>query len=176
MNRNSIHSNRQLKRLLLISLFVFIFLIIAVFMGISFGATRAGIKSVLQIFFSGIETDSVLNDIIWRLRFPRVLLAALTGAALSLGGLVFQALLRNPLAEPYILGVSGGSAIGAIIGILMGFARFPGVSLTSFAGSILILLIVLVMSTGQTILKQDTLLLAGVMVNSFCSAVLNCSP
>lgn len=172
MTTSSILSNRQLKRLLLISLFLFIALIIAIFMGISFGATRAGIKSVLQIFFSNIETDSVLNDIIWRLRFPRVLLAALTGAALSLGGLVFQALLRNPLAEPYILGVSGGSAIGAIIGILMGFARFPGVTLTSFAGSILILLIVLIMSTGQTILKQDTLLLAGVMVNSFCSAVI----
>ena len=48
------------------------------------------------------------------------------GAALSLGGLVFQALLRNPLAEPYILGISGGSAIGAIIGILMGFSGFRG--------------------------------------------------
>jgi iron complex transport system permease protein len=94
------------------------------------------------------------------------------GATLSLGGLVFQALLRNPLAEPYILGISGGSAIGAIIGILMGLSRFPGVSLTAFIGSALTLLLLLVMSAGQTILKKDTLLLAGVMVNAFCAAII----
>ena len=58
--------------------------------------------------------------IVWQVRLPRVVLAAVVGATLALGGLVFQALLRNPLAEPYILGVSGGSAIGAIIGILLG--------------------------------------------------------
>lgn len=114
----------------------------------------------------------MLDTIIWQIRFPRVLLATLVGAALSLGGLVFQALLRNPLAEPYILGISGGSAIGAIIGILIGFSKFPGVSLTAFAGSIAILLLILVMSSGQTILKKDALLLSGVMVNAFCAAVI----
>lgn len=114
----------------------------------------------------------MLYTIIWQIRFPRVLLAALVGAALSLGGLVFQALLRNPLAEPYILGISGGSAIGAIIGILMGLSRFPGVSLTAFAGSIATLLLILAMSSGQTILKKDALLLSGVMVNAFCGAVI----
>ena len=114
----------------------------------------------------------MLDTIIWQIRFPRVLLATLVGAALSLGGLVFQALLRNPLAEPYILGISGGSAIGAIIGILIGLSRFPGVSLLAFAGSIAILLLILVMSSGQTILKKDALLLSGVMVNAFCAAVI----
>lgn len=114
----------------------------------------------------------MLYTIIWQIRFPRVLLAALVGAALSLGGLVFQALLRNPLAEPYILGISGGSAIGAIIGILMGLSRFPGVSLTAFVGSIATLLLILAMSSGQTILKKDALLLSGVMVNAFCGAVI----
>ena len=114
----------------------------------------------------------MLDTIIWQIRFPRVLLATLVGAALSLGGLVFQALLRNPLAEPYILGISGGSAIGAIIGILIGLSKFPGVSLMAFAGSIAILLLILVMSSGQTILKKDALLLSGVMVNAFCAAVI----
>jgi len=114
----------------------------------------------------------MLDTIIWQIRFPRVLLATLVGAALSLGGLVFQALLRNPLAEPYILGISGGSAIGAIIGILIGLSRFPGVSLMAFAGSIAILLLILFMSSGQTILKKDVLLLSGVMVNAFCAAVI----
>ena len=136
------------------------------------GSTHSGIKDVFQNLLGTKEPESMLDTIIWQIRFPRVLLAALVGAALSLGGLVFQALLRNPLAEPYILGISGGSAIGAIIGILMGFSRFPGVSLTAFTGSIATLLLILAMSSGQTILKKDALLLSGVMVNSFCAAVI----
>ena len=145
---------------------------IAMVLGISMGSTDSGIKDVLQNLFLSKTSDSMLYTIIWQIRFPRVLLAALVGAALSLGGLVFQALLRNPLAEPYILGISGGSAIGAIIGILMGFSRFPGVSLLAFTGSIATLLLILGMSSGQTILKKDALLLSGVMVNAFCAAVI----
>ena len=141
-------------------------------LGISMGSTSSGIKVVFQNLLYARDSDSILNTIIWKIRFPRVLLSALVGATLSLGGLVFQALLRNPLAEPYILGISGGAAIGAIIGILMGFARFPGVSLTAFAGSIASLLLILAMSSGQTILKKDSLLLSGVMVNAFCAAVI----
>ena len=114
----------------------------------------------------------MLHTIIWRIRLPRVLLAALVGATLSLGGLVFQALLRNLLAEPYILGISGGSAIGAIAGILLGFSRFPGVSLTAFLGSIGTLVLILVMTSGQSIMKKESLLLSGVMVNAFCSSVI----
>lgn len=144
----------------------------AIVLGISMGSTDIGIKDVFQNLLGTKETESMLYTIIWQIRFPRVLLAALVGAALSLGGLVFQALLRNPLAEPYILGISGGSAIGAIIGILMGFSRFPGVSLTAFTGSIATLLLILAMSSGQTILKKDALLLSGVMVNAFCGAVI----
>lgn len=149
-----------------------IVLIAAMFLGLSTGSTQTSIRTVLQPIFGMHASDSMLYTIIWQIRFPRVLLSALVGAALSLGGLVFQALLRNPLAEPYILGISGGSAIGAIIGILMGFSRFPGVSLTAFTGSIATLLLILAMSSGQTILKKDALLLSGVMVNAFCGAVI----
>lgn len=141
-------------------------------LGISMGSTPSGVKIVFQNILGISEPDSMLETIIWRIRFPRVILSALVGATLSVGGLAFQALLRNPLAEPYILGISGGSAIGAIIGILLGLARFPGVGLTAFAGSIATLLLILVMSSGQTILKKDSLLLSGVMVNAFCSAII----
>ncbi|MBU4344953.1 MAG: iron ABC transporter permease [Proteobacteria bacterium] len=139
--------------------------------GISLGSTGNEVKAVLQSLFGG-GADSMLDTIVWQIRFPRVLLAALVGATLSLGGLVFQALLRNPLAEPYILGISGGSAIGAIVGILAGLSRFPGVSLTAFLGSIATLLLLLIMSSGQSILKKNTLLLSGVMVNAFCGAII----
>lgn len=114
----------------------------------------------------------MISTIIWRIRLPRVLLAAIAGATLSLGGLVFQALLRNPLAEPYILGISGGAAVGAISGILLGFARFPGVSLMAFAGSMGTLMLVLFIASGQSLVRKDSLLLAGVMVNAFCSAII----
>ena len=113
-----------------------------------------------------------MYSIVWRIRFPRVLLAMIVGATLSLGGLAFQALLRNPLAEPFILGISGGSAIGAIIGILLGLSRFPGICFTSFIGSLGTLALILIMSTGTSILRKDALLLSGVMVNAFCSAII----
>jgi iron complex transport system permease protein len=161
-----------LKRMLAASILLLLVMIAVMYLGLSIGSTGGGIKVVFQTLLGEGQVDPTLDMIIWRIRFPRVLLAALVGATLSLGGLVFQALLRNPLAEPYILGISGGSAIGAIIGILMGFSRFPGVSITAFAGSIATLMLLLLMASGQTILKKDTLLLSGVMVNAFCAAVI----
>ena len=160
------------KTLLWVSFLLFLLLLAVLFAGLSVGSSGGGLKWVWQSIAGRMEADSMQNTIIWQIRFPRVLLAALVGATLSLGGLVFQALLRNPLAEPYILGVSGGSAIGAIIGILAGLSRFPGVSMTAFIGSIATLLMILGMSSGQSILKKDSLLLSGVMVNAFCSAVI----
>ena len=117
------------------------------------------------------EPDATLDVIIWQLRWPRVVLAATVGATLSLGGLVFQALLRNPLAEPYILGISGGSAVGAILGILAGFSLFPGQAASSFAGSLAVLALVLLLS-GRGRGRSDALLLGGVMVNAFCGAII----
>lgn len=161
-----------MRRICYVSLIMLFLLFVAMILGISMGSTEYGIKAIWESLTGSGETDSMAYSIIWHIRFPRVVLAALVGATLSLGGLVFQALLRNPLAEPYILGISGGSAVGAITGILMGISRFPGVSLTSFAGSIATLLLIIVISSGPTILKKDSLLLSGVMVNAFCSAVI----
>jgi len=161
-----------LKRLSIISAILLLVLGCAMYLGLSMGSAGGGMGDVYRSLFHTGDQESMLSTIIWRIRLPRVLLAALVGATLSLGGLVFQALLRNPLAEPYILGISGGSAIGAIIGILMGLSRFPGVSLMAFSGSIATLLLLLVMTSGQTILRKDALLLSGVMVNAFCSAII----
>jgi len=161
-----------LKRMALASLALLVLLLASIFLGLSIGSAGSGFNAVWESIFDQAARQSVSGMIIWDIRFPRVLLAALVGAALSLGGLVFQALLRNPLAEPYILGISGGSAIGAIIGILMGLARFPGVSLTAFLGSLATLMLILMLSSGQSVLIKDSLLLSGVMVNAFCSAVI----
>ena len=162
----------HIARLIWISLILLAVLFIAFLLGLSIGPTQSGMRSAFSALFSTHESNSVLYNIVWRIRFPRVLLAMVVGATLSLGGLVFQALLRNPLAEPYILGISGGSAIGAIIGILLGLSRFPGICLTSFLGSLGTLALILLMSTGKSIIRKDALLLSGVMVNAFCSAII----
>ncbi len=160
-----------MRRLLVITAALSLALAAAVCLGLAAGSTGFSFAQVLQSVSRG-GAGGLAGDIIWRLRFPRVLLAALLGATLSLGGMVFQALLRNPLAEPYILGISGGSAIGAIIGIILGLARFPGVWLTAFAGSLATLAMLYVMASGRTMLRGNALLLSGVMVNAFCSAVI----
>lgn len=161
-----------LKRLALVTSLLVVFLLAAMVLGLSLGSTESTLQEIFRSLLKKDTDDSMLTAIIWQIRFPRVILATLVGATLSLGGLVFQALLRNPLAEPYILGVSGGSAIGAIIGILLGLSRFPGVSLAAFAGSMATILMVLILSTGRVMLKKDSLLLSGVMINAFCSAII----
>jgi iron complex transport system permease protein len=134
------------------------------------GPSSISIGEIFSIITGGDAADSTTGTILWKIRLPRIILAAGVGATLSLGGMVFQALLRNPLAEPYILGISGGSAVGAISGILLGVSFFPGVTLLSFLGSMLVLGAVLILSGGRSSPGKDSLLLGGVMMNAFCGA------
>ena len=159
-------------RMVLVSLGLSVLLLAAMVLGLGMGSSGSGIESIWTTLFQESSGDSMQTAIIWRIRLPRVLLAAQVGAALSLGGLVFQALLKNPLAEPYILGISGGAAIGAIIGIILGLSRIPGVSITAFAGSLATLVLIVFIASGRAVLVKDALLLSGVMVNAFCSAVI----
>ena len=166
------HEIPLIIKILLLSGGLTIFLGLSLFLGLGMGSTSSGLTTVWQMLIDPNQADPTLSTIIWRIRLPRVLMAMMAGAVLSTGGLVFQALLRNPLAEPYILGVSGGSAIGAIIGILLGLSRFPGVGITAFIGSMATLLLVMLMGTGGSAMKKDSMLLSGVVVNAFCSAVI----
>lgn len=167
----SVHRLSLLKRMSFVSIILLIILLLSIYLGISMGSSGYAFKTVFKSIVSGDIFHSRVDTIIWDIRFPRVILAVLVGAALSLGGLVFQSLLRNPLAEPYILGISGGSAIGAILGILAGFAYFPGIGLSAFAGGMITLALILILSSGKTLLKKDSLILSGVMVNAFCGSV-----
>ena len=172
MKATAAHAYPILKRILAVSLLLGLLLIISAFLGLSMGSSEQNIRQILAVLTGHTDQYPTLSSIVWRIRLPRVVLAALAGATLSLGGLVFQALLRNPLAEPYILGVSGGSAVGAIIGILLGMSPFPGVAFFAFAGSMATLLLVLLVASTRSAMKKDTLILAGVMVNAFCSSVI----
>ncbi len=158
------------KKLIVVTLVLSLLLACSMLLGLALGSSGdAG--AAWKLLLGQGEPDPTLEVIIWQLRLPRVILAATVGASLSLGGLVFQALLRNPLAEPYILGVSGGSAVGAILGILAGFSLFPGLTLSSFVGSLLVLTLVLLLSKRREG-NSDSLLLGGVMVNAFCGAII----
>ena len=158
------------KKLITVTLFLCSVLIVSVMLGLTIGSSGRT-SDAWKVLLGNGGPDSTLEIIIWQLRWPRVVLAATVGATLSLGGLVFQALLRNPLAEPYILGISGGSAVGAILGILAGFSLFPGLTLSSFVGSLMVLSLVLLLSNRREG-HSDSLLLAGVMVNAFCGAII----
>ena len=121
--------------------------------------------------YSGLTPSE--KTIIFSIRFPRIIFAGIVGASLSTAGVVFQALLRNPLADPYILGISGGSAVGAITGIIIGASIVPfGISGLAFLGAILTVILVFgIAKTGRE-LQSNTLLLAGVIVNAFFAAVI----
>jgi iron complex transport system permease protein len=156
----------------LVLLLLVVILGLAGLLGISLGSSPIGFGEVLKILTGQDSADPTNVAIVRQIRLPRVFLATVTGATLALGGLVFQALLRNPLAEPYILGVSGGSAIGAIVGMLLGLAPFPGVTATAFVGSMLVLLLLALLSGRGMLAGREALLLGGVMLNAFCGAVI----
>ncbi len=155
-----------------VSVLLLCFLGTSFFLALSIGSTTHDLNQTLISIFFPKQDPAVITTIIWEIRFPRALLAALVGATLGIGGVVFQALLRNPLAEPYILGISGGSAVGAILGMMLGLTIFPGVAALAFIGSMSTLFLVIFISSGHRLLQENSLLLAGVMVNAFCSAII----
>jgi iron complex transport system permease protein len=123
-----------------------------------------------RLAWAGISPDA---EILWQIRIPRVLMAMLAGGALTISGVLFQALLRNALAEPYTLGVSSGASLGAVAAISLGWRGVAGMTAihaASFAGALITLSIVLAAGTKARRLSPFTLLLAGVTVNSICMA------
>lgn len=113
---------------------------------------------------SGIEPD---RQILFGLRVPRVAVALLAGGALALSGVLFQALLRNALADSYTLGVSAGASFGAVCAISLGAAMIWPMSV---AGALLVLLVVLGVASRGPAMSPFTLLMAGITVNSICMA------
>ncbi len=133
-----------------------------------------GIKGLFLGWRDGYASLSPSErTILFSIRLPRVIFAGLVGASLSCAGVVFQALLRNPLADPFILGISGGSAVGAIIGIMLGLGSVPfGIPGLAFLGAVLTVILIFVVGKSGRELRSTTLLLAGVIVNAFFSAVI----
>jgi iron complex transport system permease protein len=120
----------------------------------------------------GLSPD---REILLELRVPRALLALWTGGALALSGVVFQAILRNPLATPYTLGVSGGASLGAVIAIFAGwstFAGLPAVNLAACIGAAAVLALIVSVASRSGRMSSVGLLLAGITLNSMCGAAI----
>jgi iron complex transport system permease protein len=126
------------------------------------------------ITWQELQTNETARTIFFRLRIPRVLLAMIVGASLSAVGAALQALFRNPLAEPFTLGVSGGGALGASVAIALGFGAslggVPLVFLTAFAGSALFVAIVYRLASSGPVFLPGALLLSGVVLNLIAGA------
>ncbi len=115
---------------------------------------------------------SVDATVLWRLRMPRAVLGALVGASLGASGSALQGLLRNPLADPFILGVSGGAALGATVALALGLTALVAPSLFAFLGSVAAM--ALVLAVGRSRRSPEAALLTGVVFNAFASAAITC--
>ena len=115
------------------------------------------------------------SDIVLRIRLPRTILALLVGASLSVSGVVFQALLRNPLADPFVLGVSGGAALGGILALTIGTAAgfgYAAVPPAAFLGALLTTALLYLIAGAGNRVSANNLLLTGVVFNAFASAAI----
>ena len=149
-------------------------LLAAVFLGIAAGPSALGVREIADALLAP-ERFGTAADIVLRVRLPRVLLGALVGASLAVSGVLFQALLRNPLADPYVLGVSGGALVGGILVMSLGasfglgqYAVPPG----AFAGAIITTVVLYAVAGVRGRVSATNLLLTGVVFNAFASAAI----
>ena len=148
-------------------------LIISIWCGVSIGSVHIP----LEVFWNKAADETAAN-ILWKIRFPRVLLAGLVGASLAIAGAAFQGLLKNPLADPYTLGVSSGASVGAVVTLFFGIS-LPVVGLyalptLSMIGAVLTM--IAVMSFARIVdrsLKMETLILTGVIFSSFLGSLIS---
>lgn len=150
---------------------------VSIVLSLAFGSERiplADVWAVVRGQLSGDPVSSPFATIIWQLRMPRALLAVLVGAGLSIGGAGMQTLVRNPLAEPYLLGISSGASVGATAVLVFGvLARFGVYSLSAGAllGALGAALAVFGVSQAQGGLTPLRMVLSGVVLSSAFSAV-----
>ncbi|MFT4210651.1 MAG: iron ABC transporter permease [Microbacterium sp.] len=117
-------------------------------------------------------TDSIIEQTLWQIRFPRIVMSLFVGALLAVAGAVMQAIFGNPLAEPGVVGVSSGAAVGAAASIVFGLSAFGSwtPAVLAFAGGLLATLLVYTTARSQGRTESVTLILTGIAVNAFAGA------
>ncbi len=148
-------------------------LIISIWCGVAIGSVHIPIEVLWNR-----SVDETAANIFWKIRLPRVLLAGLVGASLAIAGAAFQGLLKNPLADPYTLGISSGASVGAVMTIFFSISM-PVVglyALPTFSMIGAIITMVIVMSFARVVdrsLKMETLILTGVIFSSFLGSLIS---
>lgn len=127
-----------------------------------------------RLGLGGTELDRVAESVLWNVRFPRIVLALLVGASLGCAGALMQGVFGNPLAEPGVIGVSSGAAVGAVAAIALGlnFAGNWTVSILAFVAGLVTVLLVYAMSRSGGRTEVVTLILTGIAVNAFAGALI----
>ncbi len=148
-------------------------LIVAIWLGVSIGSVKVPISTLWNI-----GADEIATNIFWKIRMPRVILAGLVGASLAISGAAFQALLKNPLADPYTLGVSSGASVGAVATLFfsisvpfLGMYTLPIFSMIGAFGTML--LVILFAKLVDRSMKMETLILTGIIFSSFLGSVIS---
>lgn len=161
------------------------FLFVSILLGISIGSVSVPIFTVIQIITAKLfglssfaEIEPMFSSIVLNIRLPRVILAGLVGAALAIAGAAFQGLLRNPLADPYTLGVSSGASVGAVLTLffqlsipVIGAFTLP---LLSILFSFITIFLVLAFARKiERSMKVETIILTGIIFSSFLGAIIS---
>lgn len=158
------------RRALLVLILLFALALASLAVALMAGSLPVGWRDVLTAVSGQDEGGSALAvEVIRGLRLPRALGAFAVGGLLALAGALMQVLLRNPLADPYVLGISGGAAVGALLAMLVG-AALVWVDLAAFGGAFAAMLVVFGLAHGDSSWTRTRLLLTGVIVAAGCGA------
>lgn len=170
-----------MKKYISVCVFLFICLILSIFLAVNMGSVDISIKDIYRVImyklfdWGSVESfsDSSIVDIIWFIRLPRIILAIGVGMGLSVSGVVMQAIVKNPLADPFILGVSAGASFGATLAIMLGIGITLGpnyVGISAFIGAFIISLLVIYMSNIKGRSNSTKLLLSGMALSTLSSS------
>jgi len=174
-------SQNVLYGFVLIALLVI--LVISVFLSITFGNADIARSEVYRVVIAEtFRIDSMktysdaIHDVVWLIRFPRALLALAVGMALSVCGAIMQAVVKNPLADPYVLGVSSGASLGATLAIMLGIGTIFGsnfVGVCAFLGAVATSFGVMILANIGGKANAGKLILSGMALSTVCSAFSN---
>ncbi len=164
---------RQFNRYLVLGIAVMVMILLV---SVTLGEASISVSEGLEIIYNQVlhknVPDGIHTAIVWDLRLPRILCGLLIGAGLAVSGVIFQSVLRNPLADPYTIGVSTGAAFGAVLTIYinMVYGLFIPITPIAFIFAILTLIIILKIAGFNHTLHTSRLILAGIIVGSIFSA------
>ena len=162
--------SRNIKKVSLI-ICSFILLFILIFIFCIFGSVKFSVKEIIISIFN--KDNELLNTIVYDIRLPRNLIAAFVGASLSVSGILLQAVMRNPLADPGITGVSSGASVMAII-ILLAFPTYSFIlPILAFVGGLLACILVFVLAWKNGEIKPNRIILSGVAINSIFGSIIS---